>query len=280
MRDDGGYTSVPGPAHLKCAKSQERLPTRHLRTLAGFTFAILVLWTVSASAQDQAAVAPDAAPVNQDAASAASHPASESQATTVSDKDSLKVNWLYGSFVPKEVPLIPLTPDQRWKLYLRSTYTTWGIYVKTSLFTMRDQFANSPQEWGRTAGGFAKRAGTRQAQFVIQNSLSAYGNALAGWEPRYDRCRCGGFWPRTRHAIVRNFVTYGGAEQNLRPQLMPYVAAFGGGAIAATWIPGTDMVVRGYQGAITQVFVGVGVNWLAEFAPEITRTLHLKGMLN
>jgi hypothetical protein len=33
--------------------------------------------------------------------------------------------------------------------------------------------------------------------------------------------------------------------------------------------------VKGYQAAITQVGVGIGVNWLAEFAPEIKRTLHI-----
>jgi hypothetical protein len=237
---------------------------RRFFQLAGL-LALLALLNTPASAQEPT-------PVKQD-------PVLQTQ-TAPSDKEALKVNWLYGSFVPKEVPLIPLTPEQRWKLYVRSTYTTWGIYVKTVLFTAHDQVANTPQEWGRTAGGFAKRAGTRQAQFVIQNSLSAYGNAVLGWEPRYDRCRCDGFWPRTRHAIARNFVTYGGAEQSLRPQLMPYAAAFGAAVTVAAWTPHSNLVVKGYQGAITQVFVGAGVNWLAEFAPEIMRTLHRKRGLN
>jgi len=36
----------------------------------------------------------------------------------------LKVNWLYRSYVPKEVPLTPLRGKKRWTLYVRSTYTT------------------------------------------------------------------------------------------------------------------------------------------------------------
>ena len=36
------------------------------------------------------------------------------------------------------------------------------------------------------------------------------------------------------------------------------------------------MLVKGHQGAITQVPVGIGVNWLAEFAPEITRVIWRK----
>jgi len=104
---------------------------------------------------------------------------------------------------------------------------------------------------------------------------------VVGWEPRYDRCHCTGFWARTRHAVVRNFVTYGGEGQGLRPQIMPYAGAFGAAVTTATWMPRANLVVKGYQGAITQVFVGIGVDWLAEVAPEITRALHLeKGVLD
>jgi hypothetical protein len=189
----------------------------------------------------------------------------------------INVNWIYGAYVPKDVTLEPLTGEGRWRLYLRQTYTTPGIYVKTVLFTTHDQIQNSPSEWGDGIEGYAKRVSSRQAQFVIQNSLSAAGNAAAGWEPRYDRCQCDGLWPRMRHAIVRNFVTYDRTEKALRPQLFSYIAAFGGAAIAATWYPGSpNVVVKGYQGAIVQVGVGIGVNWLAEFAPEITRSIRRK----
>lgn len=193
---------------------------------------------------------------------------------TPTDEQELNVNWLYGSFVPKDVPLIPLTGRQRWKLYVRMTYTTPGIYVKTGFFTLSDQIRNVPPEWGKTAEGFGKRLGTREAQFVIQNSLTALGDAAVDWEIRYNRCQCDGLWPRTWHAIARNFVTYGGAHQSLRPQLMPYVSAFAAAATSASWQPNNPkLVVKGYQGAITQVGVGIGVNWLAEFAPEIKRVL-------
>jgi hypothetical protein len=191
------------------------------------------------------------------------------------DNNALQVNWLYGAFVPKDVPLKPLTQHQRWQLYTRMTYTTWGIYIKTGLFTVADQIANSPPEWKRTPEGFVKRVGTREAQFVIQNSFTALGDTALGWEIRYDRCRCNGFWSRNWHAIVRNFVTYGGVTQNRRPQIMPYVAAFAAGVTSASWQPGANLVVKGYQSAITQVGVGVGVNWVAEFAPDIKRILRI-----
>jgi hypothetical protein len=157
---------------------------------------------------------------------------------------------------------------------LRQTYTTWGIYIKTTLFAVSDQSHNTYPEWGQSFSGFAKRWGTRQGQFIIQNSVSSLGNGLVGWEPRYDRCRCSGLWPRTRHAIVRNFVTYDRTEKSLRPQLFLYLGAFAGSVISTTWQPDTPRWhVKGYQAVITQVPVGMGINWLGEFAPEIVRVI-------
>jgi hypothetical protein len=97
-------------------------------------------------------------------------------------------------------------------------------------------------------------------QFIIQNSISSLGNGVLGWEPRYDRYRCDGVWPRTRHAIVRNFVTYDRTEKSLRPQIMAYVGTFAS-AFATPWQPrNPKWQVKGYQAAITQVFVGAGVD--------------------
>src|SRR5580700_4209005 len=117
------------------------------------------------------------------------------------------VNWLYRAYIPKDVPLRALTPEQRWKLYVRMTYTTPGIYIKTVAFTIRDQVTDISHQWGDGGEGFAKRLGSREAQFVLQNSFTALGDGLGGYEVRYDRCRCSGFWHRTGHAFVRNFVT-------------------------------------------------------------------------
>ncbi|HKD59720.1 MAG TPA: hypothetical protein VKB47_04635 [Terracidiphilus sp.] len=185
-------------------------------------------------------------------------------------KSQINVNWLYGSYVPKEVPLTPLNGKMRWKLYLRATYTTPGIYVKTLLFATRDQVHETYPEWGDGFDGYMKRLGSRQAEFIIQNSTIALGDGLLGWEPRYDRCRCTGVWPRSRHAMIRNFVTYNSTEKSLRPQLMPYLGAFVGRITTTTWTPGNNQwQIKGYQAVITQVPVGMGINWLSEFAPEL-----------
>jgi hypothetical protein len=77
--------------------------------------------------------------------------------------------------------------------------------------------------------------------------------------------------------LLRNFVTYNRSEKELRPQLALFGAAFGAGVIAGTWEPGNpSLLTRGYQGMITQVFFGMGANWIGEFAPDIKRILQKK----
>jgi hypothetical protein len=143
----------------------------------------------------------------------------------------------YGAYVPKEVTLQSLSNHQRFQLFLRQSFTTPGVYLKTAFFSLSDQVANSPPEWGDGFGGYAKRTASRYGQFVTQNALAGLGNGLLGYEPRYNRCRCTGFWPRTRHALIRNFVTYDRTEQHLRPQLGIYAGAFGAGVIAGPGCP-------------------------------------------
>jgi hypothetical protein len=197
--------------------------------------------------------------------------------TQANATQQLQVNWLYGAYVPKDVPLQSLSNRQRFQLFLRQSFTTPGVYVKTALFSLSDQAANSPPEWGDGFGGYAKRTASRYGQFVTQNALAGFGNGLLGYEPRYNRCRCTGFWPRTRHAFARNFVTYDRTEQHLRPQIGMYAGAFGAGVIAGTWQPANpSLIAKGYQGVATQVVFGMCANWLGEFAPDFKRMLQRK----
>jgi hypothetical protein len=76
--------------------------------------------------------------------------------------------------------------------------------VKTTFFAIHDQVKTSEPDWGDGASGFVKRLSSSQAGNIIQNSLTALGNAAVGFEPRYDPCRCEGAWPRIHHAVVRN----------------------------------------------------------------------------
>lgn len=187
-----------------------------------------------------------------------------------SDKQ-INVSWIFGAYVPKDVPLVSLNGRQRVHLWARVSFLTYGIYFKTALFSISDQANNRPAAWGDGWAGYGKRVASRYGQFVIQNSLSALGNGLVGYEPRYNRCRCDGFWPRTRHAVARNFVTYDRTETRLRLQIPLYTAAFGAGVIAGTWTPNHDLLHTGGHGALSQTYYGVLANFIGEFWPQIER---------
>lgn len=170
-----------------------------------------------------------------------------------------------------------LNGKERFKLYLRQTYTTPGIYMKTGFFAVHDQIRNTPSSWGDGFDGFAKRVGSNQATNIIQNSFTSAGQAAVGWEPRYDRCKCSGGWLRFRHAFVRNFITYAHNEDSLRPNIMPFAAAFCAGAIGATWNPDNPTItVKGYQSVFTQAWVGVITNTIGEFAPDVMKKIKKK----
>jgi hypothetical protein len=200
----------------------------------------------------------------------------EKEPVPVPEKQQLQVNWFYGPYVPKDVPLRPMTLKNRLKLYERQTFTTPGIYVRSGFLGLVNQGKGNPEEWGGGMEGYGKRVASSYGQALIQNSLSATGNELLQYEPRYDRCRCSGLWPRTRHAFMRNFLTYNKTENELRPQFALYGAAFSSGMIASTWKPGSGAWERGSYGILAQAGFGVLSNWVGEFAPEIRRALSRK----
>ena len=92
-----------------------------------------------------------------------------------------------------------------------------------------DQARGVPWQWEDGWEGYGERFASREGQFITANSLACLGKCELKYEPRYDRCQCKGFWPRTRHAIVRNFITFNETEVELPPQLALYGGAFGGG---------------------------------------------------
>jgi len=118
------------------------------------------------------------------------------------------------------------------------------------------------------------RFGSRYGEFVIANTLQSAGNAALGYEPRYDLCRCTGFWPRTRHAIARNFVTYNRTERERRAAIPLYAGSFGAGMISSLWLPGhRNPWKEGAYSALVQAGLGSGVNWASEFAIDIFRKI-------
>lgn len=110
------------------------------------------------------------------------------------ENEQLKVNWLYGAYVPKDVPLLSLTSEQRLKLYTRQSFTTPGIYLKIGLFTVtRYDRCRCSGFWPRTGHAFLRKVVTyNSAEAHYRPQIAPYGAALkAGmisgtWKPRHE----------------------------------------------------------------------------------------------
>lgn len=181
-------------------------------------------------------------------------------------------SWIAGIYVGKNRPLVPLNRRQRLDYYLRQTFTRPEDYMKRMFAAGVDQARGVPYQWDDGWAGYAERFASREGQFFTSNSLAALGNAELRYEVRYDKCKCSGFKPRVRHAVMRNFLTYDRSEVNLRPQLALYGGAFGGGLMVTAWKPGTrSLWANGAWAMLGQAGYGALVNVITEFGTEINR---------
>jgi len=182
--------------------------------------------------------------------------------------------WLTGVYISQGQVIQPLTFAQRRDLYLQQTLTTPGAYAKRMFAAGVDQMRDNPPQWDGGWAGYGERFASREGQFISANTLAMLGNAALKYEPRYDQCSCSGFWRRSRHAILRNFVTYNQSEQQLRPQLGLYAGAFGGGMISTAWKPDPHNVfVEGALGMAGQAGYGALWNFFLEFYRDINRKI-------
>ncbi len=185
--------------------------------------------------------------------------------------------WIAGIYVGKNRKLVTLTAAERREIYLRQTLTTPEAYMKRMFAAGIDQARGVPYQWDDGWAGYAERFASREGQFIAANSLAALGNAKLGYEVRYDQCKCQGLWRRTRHAFIRNLVTYDRSEEHLHPQWALYGGAFSGGMIATAWKPSPkNAFTNGGRAAAEQVGWGTLLNFFIEFSPEINRKQGVK----
>jgi len=213
--------------------------------------------------------------VAQDVNPQTNHPSPQERAkATVQQIRKLPAEWFIGPYIPSSRELLPLTNEQRADVYFHQTFLTAGAYVLRGFTAGIDQARGVPSQWGGGIGGYGERFASRYGQFIIGNTLHSVGNAALGYESRYDLCRCSGFWPRTRHAVMRNFMTYNRTERELRPALPLYVGSFSGGMISSVWFPRSHDVWRdGAYAALEQAAWGSAANWVSEFAIDIVHKL-------
>jgi hypothetical protein len=188
-----------------------------------------------------------------------------------------EATWISGVYLGKNQKLLPLTRKEREEIYFRQTLTTPQAYMKRMFQAGFDQARGVPSQWDDGWAGYAERFASREGQFITSNSLAALGNAALGYEVRYDRCKCKGAWPRIRHAIARNFLTYNRTESQTRPQWALYAGAFAGGMVATSWKPSPKNAwANGGWAMLGQAGYGTLLNFVIEFSREINEKQGVK----
>jgi hypothetical protein len=187
---------------------------------------------------------------------------------------SLSVNPLTGLVASREATYVPLTGEERWKLYWKMNYLSVGAYFGPFFNALLlDQATGSPEEWGGGFKGYGRRVASRLGSAILQGTFQAPAAYLLHEDVRYIASRRPGFKHRVAHAIAYSFLTYnnsGHPTLNVS-NLGSYYAAT---AVSTAWLPGHHNTLDyTLSNGSAQIGLTVPVNILQEFWPEIVRTL-------
>jgi len=165
----------------------------------------------------------------------------------------------------------PLTSSERWHLYARETVLSPGLYFASLGSALGSQLDNKPPEWRQGVAGYGRRATSQLGLLAIDETLHEAGSAALGYDPRYLRCDCHGFWKRSGHAIAWTLLTKNAAGET-RLDIPRIAGSYGSGMISTLWKPArlhplTDGVRDGHQ----QLGFDFGIDLVKEFAPELKR---------
>jgi len=175
---------------------------------------------------------------------------------------------------PGEAGFAPLTGEQRAELFFKGYVGSPTVYYESVASASGQWVAGEPEGWGRTFGGYGKRAGTSFTLLVMEEGIHEAGDAALGLDPRYFRCRCSGGWHRAGNAVKMTFLAYDGSGR-LHLDMPRIVGDYGGSMIVTTWYPAQYApLVQGVQMGHAQLGMDVGINLARDFSPELKRFLH------
>lgn len=174
---------------------------------------------------------------------------------------------LWGTVITRD-EFQPLTGKERWGLYWRQSYWRPGAFFGNAGPALGAHLNNEPPQWGQGMEGYSKRFANRFARSAIRDSVSAAGSAALGYDVRYVKCDCKGFFPRFGHAIAWNFLTLNRSGKTVlnAPRIG---GTFASEFIGRTWMPsGYDGAGDAMRSGAVQLGVGSLFNMIREFAPR------------
>jgi hypothetical protein len=178
---------------------------------------------------------------------------------------------------PGEKGFVPMTPRDRAHLFFKDFVLSPNTYLEGGISAVATFSVGEPEGWPRTTDGMFRRIGSQTALLMMEEGGRQALDAAVGLEPRYFRCRCTGFLPRTGYAIKMTFFTFN-EEGHLRPDVPRLAADYGSSMIVTRWYPDRYTPLdQGVRMGHTQVGIDVALNIFREFSPELKRIFHVGG---
>jgi hypothetical protein len=176
-----------------------------------------------------------------------------------------------GPIQPGEYGFVPLDTGQRANLFFKGYLASPISYLAMATSAGASWIAGEPEGWGRTLGGYSRRAGTEFLLYTTQEAMHDAGDAVMGLDPRYFPCRCSGLLQRSGHALAMTLLAYDG-NGNLRLDLPRFAGDYGSSMLVTTLYPSAySPLVQGVKMGHVQVGLDAGLNLIREFSPEFKR---------
>ena len=171
---------------------------------------------------------------------------------------------------------VPITDAERVGWIVEGTAGKQSLLLVGPLAASWSTAWNTPEEWGRTGSGFAKRYAEREADVAISSTIEAGLGAIWGEDPRYVPSGRRGIWPRARYALKTAFVAQR-RDGRLQPAWGRYAGNVFNNLIENTWLPPSittpgQTALRAGLGFATRM----GGNVFEEFWPDVVRLMRKK----
>ena len=178
------------------------------------------------------------------------------------------------TFDPADI--VPLSAKDKARRALRNTVGPQAL-ANRFLIAGWNHLLDDPEEWSGNLDGLGQRFASRMGRLAVRQSIQLSTDIAFGIDPRFDRCNCTGFWPRTLHSWKRVVVSrrdYGGeiiAVSNIAGAFIPPM-------ITDQWQPASENTwSEKWQSGVSFMYMRAGTNMLREFWPEISRALRIRG---
>jgi hypothetical protein len=164
----------------------------------------------------------------------------------------------------------PLSPDERFRLYLLRTYGPGSILSSITVASF-EQWTDNPKEWKQGRNGYLKRIASSYATHAVQGTIEYGVSALLHEDNRYRPSLERRVRARAKHAILSTFTA---SDDAGHPHLAySRIGAVTGTAfISRTWQPQST---SGMGSAIASLGFAlgarVGSNVFHEFGPDLKR---------